>query len=170
MRRFAILFVVILLASFAFELTPPGQAIVVPWTGLVAKSSAGLIRTFDGDAVSEGKVLRSQKTGFAVSIEAGCNGVEAMLVLLAGILAFPAPWKMKLIGLSVGIVAIQALNLARIVSLFYLGQWNQQWFEWAHLYVWQALIMLDALIVWLLWMRSLPPAPQDASPVPAPAA
>ncbi len=40
MRRFAILFVVILLGSFAFELTPPGQAIVVPWTGLVATSSA----------------------------------------------------------------------------------------------------------------------------------
>jgi exosortase H (IPTLxxWG-CTERM-specific) len=154
MRRFAILFVVILVALFAFELTPPGQAVVVPWTGLVADSSAGLIRAFDGDAVSEGKVLRSQKTGFAVTIEAGCNGVEAMLVLLAGILAFPASWKLKLIGLGIGFVAIQALNLVRIVSLFYLGQWNAQWFEWAHLYVWQALIMLDALIVWLLWTRA----------------
>ena len=158
MRRFAILFVVLLLALFAFELTPPGQAIVVPWTGLVADSSAGLIRAFDGDAVSEGKTLRSQKTGFAVTIEAGCNGVEAMLVLLAGILAFPAPWKMKLIGLGIGVVAIQALNLVRIVSLFYLGQWNLQWFEWAHLYVWQALIMLDALIVWLLWTRAVKPS------------
>lgn len=155
MRRFTILFVVILLALFAFELTPPGQAFVVPWTGLVADSSAGLIRAFDGDAVSEGKVLRSQKTGFAVTIEAGCNGVEAMLVLLAGILAFPAPWKFKLIGLGIGVIAIQALNLVRIVSLFYLGQWNAQWFEWAHLYVWQALIMLDALIVWLLWIRAV---------------
>ncbi len=46
----------------------------------------------------------------------------------------------------------------RIVSLFYLGQWNQQWFEWAHLYVWQALIMLDALIVWLLWTRAVKPS------------
>jgi exosortase H (IPTLxxWG-CTERM-specific) len=155
MRRFAILFIVLLVGLFAFELTPPGQAIVVPWTGLVADSSAGLIRAFDGDAVSEGKVLRSQKTGFAVTIEAGCNGVEAMLVLLAGILAFPAPWKLKLAGLAIGVFAIQALNLVRIVSLFYLGQWNMQWFEWAHLYLWQALIMLDALIVWLLWTRAV---------------
>jgi hypothetical protein len=29
-------------------------------------------------------------------------------------------------------------------------------FEWAHLYVWQALIMLDVLIVWLVWIRTLP--------------
>ena len=159
MRRFAILFVVILVALFTFQLTPPGQALVVPWTGFVADASAALIRAFDGDARSLGKVLYSERNGFAVSIEAGCNGVEAMLVLLAGILAFRAPWRLKAIGIAIGVVAIQALNLVRIVSLFYLGQWNAQWFEWAHLYVWQTLIMLDALIVWLLWMRAVPPPP-----------
>jgi len=167
MRRFAILFVVILVGLFAFELTPPGQALVVPWTGLVADASAGLIRAFDGDAYSAGKSLFSRKTGFGVTIEAGCNGVEAMLVLLAGILAFPAPWKLKVIGLAIGAVAIQALNLVRIVSLFYLGQWDAQWFEWAHLYIWQSLIMLDALIVWLLWIRAIP-RPQEP-PLPHPA-
>ena len=31
-----------------------------------------------------------------------------------------------------------------------------QVFEWAHLYVWQALIMLDVLVVWLVWVRMLP--------------
>jgi hypothetical protein len=29
-------------------------------------------------------------------------------------------------------------------------------FEWAHQYVWQALIMLDVLIVWLIWVRRVP--------------
>jgi exosortase H (IPTLxxWG-CTERM-specific) len=159
MRRFAILFVVILLALFALELTPPGQAVVKPWTSLVADTSSAVIRAFDGDARSQGDVVYSARTGFAMVIMAGCNGVEAMLVLLAGILAYPAPWKMKLIGLGIGVVAIQALNLVRIVSLFYIGQWDMKWFEWAHLYAWQALIMLDALLVWMLWIRALPAAP-----------
>lgn len=167
MRRFALTFVVLLVVLFALELTPAGQAVVVPWTELVAKASAGIVTTFDGNAVSQGKALFNPKTGFGVVIEAGCNGVEAMLVLLAGILAYPAPWRSKAIGLAIGVVAIQALNLVRIVSLFYLGQWNAQWFEWAHLYVWQALIMLDALIVWLLWMRSVPPPPTPSEPPPA---
>ncbi|QJR10832.1 hypothetical protein DSM104443_01902 [Usitatibacter rugosus] len=173
MRRFALTFVVLLVVLFVFELTPPGQALVVPWTELVAKASAGLVTTFDGNAAAQGKLLYNPKTGFGVMIEAGCNGVEAMLVLLAGILAYPAPWRSKAIGIAIGVVAIQALNLVRIVSLFYLGQWDAQWFVWAHLYVWQALIMLDALIVWLLWMRTvpgpaLPPeAPPPESPPPA---
>jgi exosortase H (IPTLxxWG-CTERM-specific) len=166
MRRFAILFVVILLGLFAFELSPPGQALVRPWTAAVAAVSSELIRAFDGDAVSQGNVVHSVRTGFAMAIEAGCNGVEAMLVLLAGILAFPASWRWKLAGLA-GVVAIQALNIVRIVSLFYLGQWNGPWFDWAHLYLWQALIMLDALVVWLLWMRNAPPARAPALPAAA---
>jgi exosortase H (IPTLxxWG-CTERM-specific) len=167
MRRFAVLFVVILLGLFALELTPPGQAVVGPWTDLVAKSSSAVIRAFDGDAGAQGNVVYSARTGFSMRIMAGCNGVEAMLVLLAGILAYPAPWRLKLIGLAVGVVAIQALNLVRIVSLFYLGQWDMKWFEWAHLYAWQALIMLDAMVVWLLWIRSIPALP---SPTPEPTA
>jgi exosortase H (IPTLxxWG-CTERM-specific) len=163
MRRFAILFVVILLALFALELTPPGQAVVQPWTALVAESSSAFIRAFDGDARAQGNMVYSARTGFAMVIVAGCNGVEAMLVLLAGILAYPAPWKLKLAGLAIGAVAIQALNLVRIVSLFYLGQWDMKWFEWAHLYAWQALIMLDALLVWMLWIRALPEPPAPAA-------
>lgn len=153
MRRFAITFAVLLLALFAFELTPPGQALVRPWTAVVAKASSALIRAFDGDAAAQGIMLYSQKAGFAITIEAGCNGVEAMIVLAAGMLAFSAPWRLRIVGLLVGTVAVQFLNLVRVVSLFYLGQWNFEAFEFAHLYLWQALIMLDVLIVWLLWLR-----------------
>ena len=117
-----------------------------------------------------GKIMRSTTNGFAVSIEAGCNGIEATIVLVAAILAFPAPWVHKLIGLVSGIVAVQGLNVVRVISLFYLGQWDRQWFEWAHLYVWQALIMLDVLIVWLIWVRTLPRSGGgDTAPPAAPA-
>ena len=156
MGRFVALFALILLTLFAAELAPPGQAVVRPWTALVADASSGFIRAFDGDARALGNMVYSSRTGFAMTIEAGCNGVEAMLVLMAGVLAYPAPWRLKLAGLAIGFVAIQALNLVRIVTLFYLGQWDLAWFEWAHLYAWQALIMLDALIVWLLWIRAVP--------------
>ena len=68
----------------------------------------------------------------------------------------PSPFKSKIIGFVIGFFAIQALNLVRIISLFYLGQWSMVAFEWFHLYLWQALIILDALVVWLIWLRTLP--------------
>jgi exosortase H (IPTLxxWG-CTERM-specific) len=168
MVRFFVVFIVLLAVLFALELTPVVQAFfVVPWTSALAAISAGLVTLFDPDVVASGKVIRSTANGFAVAIEAGCNGVEATIVLCAAILAFPAPWRYKALGLVIGIAAVQLLNVVRVISLFYIGQWNRDVFEWAHLYVWQALIMLDVLIVWLVWVRRIPRAERDGLPPPA---
>ncbi|MDO5625062.1 MAG: exosortase H [Pseudomonadota bacterium] len=168
MIRFFAIFLVIQAALFGVEmLNPVQEAVINPWTGFLAKVSAAIVHVIDPSVISYGRVLQSAQTGFGVSIEAGCNGVEAMIVLLAAVLAFPSSWKMKLWGIALGFVAVQSVNLLRIVSLFFIGQWNYQVFEFAHLYMWQALIMLDVLIVWLLWMRYV--AKHDAKSV-APAA
>jgi len=162
MPRFLIVFVALLALSFGLELTPWAQAwVVTPWTDAVARVSGALMRVFDASITTSGNVIGSTASAFAVSIEAGCNGVEATLVLVAAMLAFPAPWPHRLRGIAVGVVAVQALNILRVVSLFYLGRWNNDAFEWAHLYVWQALIMLDVLIVWVIWVRL---APAGAAP------
>jgi len=159
MVRFFVGFLVLQALLFGFALTPWAQTwFVMPWTDALAALSADLVKWFDPQVLAHGNVLQSARSGFAVSIEAGCNGVEATIVLVAAMLAFPASWQRKLIGLAVGIVAVQALNVVRVISLFYLGQWNLDAFEFAHRYVWQALIMLDVLIVWLLWVRTLPRA------------
>ncbi len=157
MVRFFLGFLVLQVLLFGTELTPWAQRwFVAPWTDTLAALSAGIVKVFDPGVVAEGKLLQSGSNGFAVSIEAGCNGVEATIVLVAAILAFPAPWKRKLVGLTIGIAAVQGLNIIRVISLFYLGQWSLEAFHFAHLYLWQALIMLDVLIVWLLWVRTLP--------------
>jgi exosortase H (IPTLxxWG-CTERM-specific) len=163
--RFALVFVLALAALFTAQLTQPVQRIaVLPWTAGIASASAGLITLVDAHVVASGKVLRSTATGFGVSIEAGCNGVEAALILIAAMLAYPAPWKHRAIGIVAGLAAVQALNIVRVISLFYVGQWSLRAFEWSHLYLWQALIMLDVLIVWLIWMRTIPATPARVQP------
>ncbi len=156
MLRFFLLFIVIQVVLFGGELYGPVQTgLVIPWTATLARISAGLLQTFDPNVHAYGVVIQSLKNGFGVSIQPGCNGVEACIILIAAILAFPAPWKYKLAGIGIGIAAVQGINIVRVISLFYLGQWNMKVFEFAHLYLWQALIMLDVLVVWLLWVRFL---------------
>lgn len=158
MYRFFALFLILLVGLFSLEILSPVQAhVVMPFTAFLAKVSAGIIQLFDSQVAASGQVIRSLTNGFAVQIAPGCNGVEAVIILFAAIFAFPAPFKHKLVGFSAGFLAIQLLNLVRIISLFYLGQWSMTAFKWAHLYLWQALIILDALVVWLIWLRYLPP-------------
>ena len=162
-------FILILLVLFVFELLGPVQEYIVqPFTQGLAAVSAALIQAFDSNVISQGIIIRSLSNGAAVAIQAGCNGIEAMICLTAAIIAYPSTWRERFIGLFAGFIAIQALNLVRIVSLFYLLQWNQQWFEWAHLYAWQALIFLDVLIVFVLWIRWLPSRDEESPPPNAP--
>lgn len=164
---FLLVFFGVQLVLFTLTLLEPvRRALIVPFTESLALVSSWLMTRLDPAVLAEGVLIQNRHTGFAVEIAAGCNGVEPMIILLAAILAFPASLRQKLQGIVIGFVAIQALNLLRIVTLYYLGQWNQTVFEWAHLYVWPALILIDALVVWLLWVRYLQ-RPGTSNAVPA---
>ena len=156
MTRFLFIFCTVLGSLFAIEMLKPVQeAVIQPFTGLLAALSTALILPFDDTVIAQGRILRDAATGFAVSIEAGCNGVEAAIVLIAGILAFPASLRHKVVAILAGFFFVQALNVVRIISLFYLGQWNYTVFEWFHLYLWPVLIMLDVLIVFAIYLQWL---------------
>lgn len=168
MARFFLTFLLIQAVLFTAELTPPGQKHAVqPVTELLASTSKVLLSLGSREVSGSGRVIRDDQTGFAIEIAAGCNGVEAMILLLSAMLAFPAPWRYRWLGIAAGLVAIQGLNLVRVISLFFLGIWYPVAFEWAHLYLWQALIMLDVLLVFLLWIRALPKTPRFNAPATA---
>jgi len=152
--RFSSLFLILLVVLFGIELTNVVyEGVILPFTSGVASVSAYILTAFDADVISHSNVLRSSKSGFSVSIESGCNGVEAMIILIAAVVSFPSTLVQKLMAIIGGFIAIQTFNLMRIISLFYLGQWNMEMFEWAHLYLWPALIIVDVLLVFFVWLR-----------------
>ena len=61
-----------------------------------------------------------QSPQFAMAIRRGCDAVEPTWLLCAAMISFPAPLAHKLKGMLVGIVLLQALNLVRIVTLYWI--------------------------------------------------
>jgi exosortase H (IPTLxxWG-CTERM-specific) len=150
MRRFLVLFPVCLLLGFAVLQIHPIAAGIDRFTRSLVTLSGGLIHLCGGHATVTGPVLQSP-LGFAVRVENGCNAVNVTILLWAAILTYPAPWLRKFQGLVAGSLALHAVNLLRIISLFYLGQYNETWFQFAHLYLWESLIVLDTLVIFWLW-------------------
>jgi exosortase H (IPTLxxWG-CTERM-specific) len=83
----------------------------------------------------------------------GCNAVNVTILLWSAVLAFPASWRMKALGLAIGSLIIQMLNIIRFISLFYLGQYSTTWFDFAHAYLWESLLVLDTLVIFWLWVK-----------------
>lgn len=143
-------FCVVMLALYAvIALNQVNDRVIVPFTEVVSHGAAGLLSIFEGGVVAVGTVMRSSR--FALDVRNGCNGVEAVILLAAAIFAFPATLRSRLIGVSVASVAIQLLNLVRLSSLFWLGEHYRRIFDFFHVAVWQALVILAAISIFILW-------------------
>lgn len=55
--------------------------------------------------------------GWRISVLNGCEGVDAMLMLLAAVVVAPAGWRDKLWGAGLGLPLVYLANQARIVAL-----------------------------------------------------
>jgi exosortase/archaeosortase family protein len=91
--------------------------------------------------------------GITLEVKFGCNGLEAVMIYLAAVVVFPAPWKTKLKGAAAGFAAIQIINLARIVLLAWIGATHREFFDTAHLYVAQFMMIALALGMLMLYLN-----------------
>ena len=123
---------------------------VVPYTNFVAASCRAVLRLFGIQATGSGSMISSPE--FSVNILNVCNGLEVTAILFATVLGFPATWKNKLLGLAVGYPAIYAINLLRIIVLFFLGYKQPKIFDTVHYYYAQAFVIIATVGVWLVWV------------------
>jgi len=148
--RFIILFLTFLGSTFTIiALRPVNDAVVVPYTAFIARVSGVILNLFGESATVAGCLVSSPR--FAVTIYNGCNGLITSLIFVAGVLAFPARPVAKLIGVAGGLLVIQVINMARIVSLFYIGIFLPDLFNDAHIFVWQSLVILAGVALWVIW-------------------
>lgn len=142
---------VALLVVFYFIVAsrPVNDKVIVPFTAGIASVSGRLLNVLGEKAEVSGTEIRS--SSFGVNIENGCNGVETGLLFGAAVLAFPARWSRRLIGLIVGFLAIQVLNLIRVITLFWIGLHRPALFSSSHTVIWQSVVVLFGVLLFLLW-------------------
>ena len=97
--------------------------------------------------------------GFSIEVIPACTGVFVSAVFLSAVMAYPTRPIAKLVGASLGILSIACVNVIRLVTLFYIGTYLPGLLDVAHLVVWQSLVIVFALILWLLWVEKIARAP-----------
>ena len=148
--RFLIRFIVLLAVLYLpLTLQPVDAAVIVPFSRAIAVVSAALLNALGQHVAVSGVILTAGS--HAVSIQNGCNGIEAVVFLVAAIMAFPATWRQRAVGLVAAITLIQILNLARVVTLFLINRYKPDLFELFHLAIWQTVIGGAAIALFYVW-------------------
>jgi exosortase H (IPTLxxWG-CTERM-specific) len=146
---FALIFAVL---YFLFGIAPGVRlGLIKPYTEFLAKAVAAIINLFGAGATATGAHVSSPR--FSFNIAMGCDGVEASSLFLAGVLAFPTSWRARLMGLALGVPLIHAINLARLVGLYYAGVYLPSIAEVLHVYVAQTIVILLSTAILILWLE-----------------
>jgi exosortase H (IPTLxxWG-CTERM-specific) len=156
-KLFLVKFFGILIAAYLLiAWRPVNDHVIVPFTAWLASSSGAILNSLGQGVHVLGTLITSPR--FAVNIENGCNGVEAMLILVACVAAFPASGRARVTGVLLGAVFVQVLNYIRIVTLYLLGAYHPRVFQLFHTAVWQIAIILAAIGFFLVWSSRVAPA------------
>jgi exosortase/archaeosortase family protein len=92
-----------------------------------------------------------------IQIVSDCTPMFPMLLLIGGMLAFPAPWRAKVVGSLVGAVVLWLYNLLRIFVLMAVLRFAPAQFDIVHVFLWQSLTLLMVLGCFLLWIHTSGP-------------
>jgi exosortase/archaeosortase family protein len=97
-----------------------------------------------------------------VRVAQGCEGVDVMLMFIAGMLAVRTSWKRTLVGSIVGGFVLYLSNLARVAGLWLCVRFWPSRFEAMHVIVGQTAIIVIAVLLLAASTRGVVPMARPA--------
>jgi len=162
--RFGLKFGALMILFYILVLTPFCDRLLYAYLGASAWLANGLLNGLGQATQVSDITIRSAQ--FAITVRRGCDAIEPSWFFCAALLAFPASWSHKALGILGGAMLLQALNLLRIVSLYFIGLHYPRMFNTAHVEIWPAMFIIVAIALWVGWIgwsgrpaQSVPHAP-----------
>jgi len=152
--RFAVTYLA-LMGSFFLLIGLKTVQNVIDLNGLYTKGvvilTSKILEVLTIPSTYQGSVIRLPS--IALDVRFGCNGLEAVMIYSVAVIAFPASWKDKLMGILGGFLVIQVINILRISSLAYSAIHFKDLFEYIHIYIAQGMMIAVSLGVFFIYLN-----------------
>jgi exosortase H (IPTLxxWG-CTERM-specific) len=152
--RFAVTYLALMGSFFLLIGLKPVQN-VIDLNGLYTKGvvilTSKILEVLTIPSTYQGSVIKLPS--IALDVRFGCNGLEAVMIYSVAVIAFPASWKDKLMGILGGFLVIQVINILRISSLAYSAIHFKDLFEYIHIYIAQGMMIAVSLGVFFIYLK-----------------
>lgn len=146
--RFALLLAAI---YFLFTFEPVYERLVTPFTAFTARLAAAIGKILQLSVEVRGITLIGP--GATVNVGQGCDAIDVMSIILAAGIATPAALTRKLSFVLLGVAAVLALNIARLLTLLYAASVSHTLMDVLHVYVWPVILLFACLGLWYRWFE-----------------
>ena len=150
-------FCILTVLFYLFLLLPVCKHMVSAFTVMDARLS-GVILNFLGQHNHVIGVTLWSGDKSVISVLPLCSGFDFLCLFTAAVLVFPVPFAKKLPGMLIGIPLLLALNLVRIMSLFFIGIHYPRVFTIVHEEIWAMILVIASIILYITWIRWAGPA------------
>jgi exosortase/archaeosortase family protein len=89
----------------------------------------------------------------SLTVKRGCDALDSIWLLCAGMLAYPVSWRSKTMGILLGVAALAFINVVRILSLYAVMLKAPAFFETVHIEIWPIAFVILASFLWIVWIR-----------------
>jgi len=153
-RRFALTYLILMGAFFLLIGLKPIQDII-DLNGFYSKGvvilTSKILEILSIPSTYQGSVIKLPS--IALDVRFGCNGLETVMIYAVAIVAFPALWKYKFMGIVGGFVLIQVINILRISALAYSAVHFKSLFEYIHIYIAQGMMIAVSLGIFFIYLN-----------------
>lgn len=101
--------------------------------------------------------------GGGLNILNGCEGVEALFLLIAAFTVAPISWRSRMFGLLMGVPVVFVVNQIRILSLLYAYHFDRELFDPLHGIIAPLGVILLVAVYFYAWLDHSARAPAEAS-------
>lgn len=84
-----------------------------------------------------------------------CNGLELMVLYIGFIICMPSKFWRKILYIILGILFIDLINILRCSGLIYLREYFHAYFDFAHHYLFKAIVYGATFIMWMVYSRKI---------------
>jgi exosortase/archaeosortase family protein len=127
--------------------------LVDPLASNQARLVTAMLQLLGEPVYQAGRVVGSPL--FNLEITPACTGLYQLLVLIAAILSWPATVRQWVWGLVLGSCILMAINLFRIVSIYYTALAIPLLLPFIHAVLWEGLMFILILLIWVYWQQRL---------------
>lgn len=156
-KRFAITYITLMGSFFALISFTPLQKIIDIngiYSSAIANISSRMIHITGLPCTSRGTLINLPSVSLDVVF--GCNGLDAAMIYAIAVIVYPAQWKKKITGIAIGSLALQIVNVFRILVLAHLANSGirlTSYFEYIHIYAAQGLMIAISLGIFFLYLN-----------------
>ncbi len=120
-----------------------------------AEASGAVLELLGDEASVNGASIATPR--FSLTIKSGCDAIQASAFFVFAVLASPVSVSRlaRIRPVVVGSLLLMALNVVRIVGLYYTGVYSPEAFDMMHVEVGQAAFIFLPIFFWLMWVRSV---------------